>query len=100
MLYLFGLERARHVNDHDMAMRSELGVGSQLPRADLEPQFRRRPSAIGATLADTSRASANDPMSEKTAARACPTLRLAPRHSRSRVYPSVSSGLSRISASR
>lgn len=47
---LLALEHARHVNDHDVAVRSELGVGKQLACADLEPQFHR---GIIATFSNT-----------------------------------------------
>jgi len=53
---LFGLEHADHVDDDNVAVRSELGVGSQLPRADLEPQFDRRAIAVHTALADMGRA--------------------------------------------
>jgi hypothetical protein len=49
------LEDAGHVNDHDVAVRREPGIGSQLPRADLEPQLRRRASVVHTALADMGR---------------------------------------------
>jgi len=56
-----GLEDAGHVNDHDMAIGSEPGVGTELPRADFETQLHRRLSAIQPALADISRAFGEGP---------------------------------------
>jgi hypothetical protein len=46
---LLGLEHARHVEDHDVAMRSKAGLGSQLARTDLEPQYRRAIATVSNT---------------------------------------------------
>ena len=60
---MLGLEYAGDVDDDDVAMRSEPGIGRQLARADLELQFRRRaiPGGSHPALADISRTFGDGP---------------------------------------
>jgi hypothetical protein len=89
------VQDAGHVDQHDVTMGFEARIGRQLTRADLKLQFHRRATtsiACDTALAYVSRTLGKDPMSENTAVLAAPTLRVAPRHSKSRRYAHVLSG--------